>query len=128
MGRNRGGLSRIKDGRIATLTQRKRTPLRSGPLDERDRQATLSGCITSCGLVQLARSELGLWAENPTATVKTTTFDSSSGVRFPVTCLWIRPRVAEASDGKFWFVRDEGVSIHRPPPSRFQQSSPAGRD
>ncbi len=61
-----GGLSRIKDGRITTLTSKNGLPCDTihWTIEDDDRSLWL---YTACGLVRIARSELDAWVADAAA-------------------------------------------------------------
>ncbi len=75
-----GGLSRVKDGRVATLTSKNGLPCDAvhGSMEDDDHSFWL---YMACGLVRIARPELDAWAADPKRTIQATVFDSSDGVR-----------------------------------------------
>ena len=99
-----GGLSRIKDGRIATLTTKNGLPCNEihWSIEDDDHALWLNSV---CGLVRITRSELDAWIANPNRRIDTRVWDASDGVRLssnaPST---YAPRVAKSIDGKIWFV------------------------
>ena len=107
------GLSRIKDGRILTLTSQNGLPCNTVHwMMEDDAQSVW--LYLSCGLVRVGRSELDAWTSHPKQTIQVTVFDSSDGVsshRFPGAHNAV---VAKSADGKLWFVRPGGVSVIDP--------------
>ena len=108
-----GGLSRIKDGHILTLTSQNGLPCNTVHwMMEDDAQSVW--LYLSCGLVRVGRSELEAWTSHPKQTIQVTVFDSSDGVsshRFPGAYNAV---VAKSADGKLWFVRPGGVSVIDP--------------
>jgi signal transduction histidine kinase/ligand-binding sensor domain-containing protein len=117
-----GGLSRIKDGRVLTLTSNNGLPCNTVHW-MRDDDADSAWLYTACGLVRIARSELDAWASRPKQTVKTTVFDSSDGVssqRFT----GYSADVARSADGKLWFLRRGGVSVLDPHDLAFNKLPP----
>jgi ligand-binding sensor domain-containing protein/signal transduction histidine kinase len=107
-----GGLSRVKNGRIATLTSRNGLLCDTvhWAMEDDDHSFWL---YTACGLVRIARPELDGWATDPKRTIKTTVFDNSDGVSSHSLPLY-SPRVAKSSDGKIWFLPLEGLSVIDP--------------
>jgi len=75
-----GVLSRLKDGRVSTLTSRNGLPCDAAHWVMEDDAQSL-WLHTACGLTRIARQELDAWAADPTHPIKTTVFDSSDGVR-----------------------------------------------
>jgi signal transduction histidine kinase/ligand-binding sensor domain-containing protein len=130
VGTEYGGLSRIKDGRIATLTTRNGLPCNTvnGTIEDNDHSLWL---YTSCGLVRIRRSELDAWIADPKRQIERTVWDAADGVRLRSSAASeYGPRVAKSNDGKLWFVTGEGVQVvdpHRlavntlPPPVRIEQ-------
>jgi len=125
-----GGLSRLKDGRIATLTSRNGLPCNTvhWTMEDDDHSFWL---YTACGLVRIARSELDAWIADSKRTIQTTVWDAAAGVRLRSTSpSGYGPRVAKSTDGKLWFVTGEGVQVidprnlpfnKFPPPIRIEQ-------
>jgi signal transduction histidine kinase/ligand-binding sensor domain-containing protein len=109
-----GGLSRVKNGRVATLTSKNGLPCDRIHWAVED-DAHSFWLYTSCGLVRIARSELDAWAADPKRIIQSTTFDSSDGVRLrAIAVSEYTPRVAKASDGKLWFLPFDGVNVIDP--------------
>jgi signal transduction histidine kinase len=131
-----GGLSRVKNGRVATLTSQNGLPCDSVHWAVQD-DAHSFWLYTACGLVRIARSELDAWAADPKRIIKSTTFDSSDGVRLrAIAVSEYTPRVAKASDGKLWFLPFDGVNVidpshipvnKLPPPVHVEQLTADGK-
>jgi ligand-binding sensor domain-containing protein len=118
-----GGLSRIKDGRIATLSSRNGLPCDAVHWTMEDDEHSV-WVYLACGLVRIARSELDAWTRDPKRTVLTTAFDASDGVTsFALGTLW-NPQVVKAADGRIWFVSGDGVSIIDPRHVPFNRLPP----
>ena len=83
----KGGLSRIKDGHIATLTSRNGLPCDAvhWTIEDDDHSFWL---YTACGLVRIARTELDAWIADPKRRVETTVWDAADGVQDPLECGW----------------------------------------
>ena len=125
-----GGLSRIKNGRIATLTIANGLPCNTvnDVIADDDRSLWL---YESCGLVRIARNEVDAWIADPRREVGTTLWDAADGVRLRSSAASeYGPRVAKAVDGKLWFVTGEGMQVidpHHlafntvPPPVRIEE-------
>ncbi|MGO9939587.1 MAG: two-component regulator propeller domain-containing protein [Terracidiphilus sp.] len=107
------GLSRIKDGRIATLTSKNGLPCDTvhWSMEDDDHATWL---YTACGLVRIARSEMDAWVADPRKTVHTTIFDESDGVRINSIGGGYKPLAAKTHDGRIWFITFEGVSVIDP--------------
>jgi ligand-binding sensor domain-containing protein/signal transduction histidine kinase len=107
------GLSRLKNGRIATLTSRNGLPC-DGAHWVREDDARSVWFDTPCGLLRVARSELDAWTTamdhnvNAKPTVHATVFDIADGVQSLATANHFGPQVAKSTDGKLWFLVGEG--------------------
>jgi signal transduction histidine kinase/ligand-binding sensor domain-containing protein len=109
-----GGLSRIKDGHVTTLTTRNGLPCDnvhwSAPGDDGS-----TWLYTVCGLVRITRSQLDAWIANPNQRIETTLWGASDGVRLGVVApSSFGPTVAKSNDGRLWFLVGEGLSIVDP--------------
>src|SRR4030095_8753608 len=108
-----GGLSRIKDGHILTLTTQNGLPCNTVHwMMEDDAQSVW--LYLSCGLVRIGQSELDAWASHPTQTIQVAVLDSSDGVSNHRFTGGYSPLVAKSADGKLWFVQSGGVSVIDP--------------
>ncbi|MGA3306936.1 MAG: two-component regulator propeller domain-containing protein, partial [Stellaceae bacterium] len=119
-----GGLSRVKNGHVATLTSKNGLPCDTvhWAMEDDDQAFWL---YTACGLVRIARPELDAWALDPKRTIQTAVFDSSDGVRtHAVGYSGYSPRVAKAADGKLSFVAGDGVSVLDPRHLPFNKLPP----
>jgi signal transduction histidine kinase/ligand-binding sensor domain-containing protein len=111
-----GGLSRLKKGRIDTLTSRNGLPCNSvhWMLEDDDRSLWL---MTACGLVRVARSELIAWDASPDKAgwkIKPTIFDASDGVTSRPSAGAQTPHAAKSPDGKLWFWNEDGIGMIDP--------------
>ena len=120
-----GGLSRVKDGRVATLTSKNGLPCDTVHWSMEDNEHSV-WLYMGCGLVRIARPELDAWAADPKRTIQATVFDSSDGVRSHATSWGYSPSVAKSTDGKLWFLPFDGVSVIDPHHLHVQQASAAG--
>jgi ligand-binding sensor domain-containing protein/signal transduction histidine kinase len=109
----RTGLSRLKNGRIATLTSKNGLPCDTvhWSIEDDDRSLWL---YTACGLQRIAHSDLEAWATDPKRTVAPAVFDNSDGVRALAYPIGYSPKVAKSLDGKLWFLPGDGASIIDP--------------
>ena len=101
-----GGLSRIKDGRITTLSTANGLPCNTihWTTEDDDRALWL---YTACGLLRIKRGELDAWIADPRRKVEWMLWDAADGVRLTaVSPAYYNPPVAKASDGKLWFLGD----------------------
>jgi signal transduction histidine kinase/ligand-binding sensor domain-containing protein len=124
-----GGLSRLKNGHIATLTSKNGLPcdaVQWGMKDD-DRSLWLN---MACGLVHIPRSDLDAWAagvdkdQDAKRTIQVTVFDSSDGVRSATRAYGYGQVVAKSSDGKLWFLNIDGVGVVDPPHIPFNKLPP----
>ena len=108
-----GGLSRIKDGHITTLSAKNGLPCDKvvAGIEDFDRSTWLN---IGCGLVRITEPELKAWVSDPGRILKLTIFDSSDGVRSHVTGGGFPPLMARSADGRVWFLPWDGVSVINP--------------
>ena len=130
-----GGLSRIKDGRISTLTSRNGLPCDTihWTMEDDDRSLWL---YTACGLVRITRAELDAWVADPQRKIEMTLWDAADGVKLSaVSTAYFNPPVAKSTDGKLWF-RGEGIQVidprhlvvnNLPPPVYIEQVTANGQ-
>jgi len=124
-----GGLSRLKNGRVATLTSRNGLPCDTvhWVIQDNDHSFWL---FTPCGLVRIARSELDAWAaavdqnKDTKPTIQPTVFDSFDGVRSDMGGAHYSPQVARTPDGRIWFLPWDGVSVVDPKNLHFNKLPP----
>lgn len=132
-----GGLSRLRNGRVATLNSKNGLPCDTVHWVMED-DAGSFWLNTACGLVRIARTELDGWAaavdqgNDAQRALQTTAFDSSDGVRTFAADSHYSPTVAKSSDGTLWFTSLEAVSVidprhlafnSLPPPVHIEQIS-----
>ena len=126
-----GGLSRIKDGHISTMTSRNGLPcdVVYWTIEDEEQAVWL---YTMCGLARITRDELDTWVADAKSTIHVKVLDAPDGVG---THSWVeysgsRPQVTKTKDGKIWFITTDGVSIidprhlqvnKLPPPVRIEQ-------
>jgi ligand-binding sensor domain-containing protein len=118
-----GGLSRLKNGRVETLTSQHGLPCDAvhWVMEDDDRSLWL---YMDCGLVRIARRELDAWVDHAKGTIEVTVFDSSDGVRSHAGISSYSPRVTRSADGKLWFLPWDGVSVIDPRHLAFNQLPP----
>src|SRR5271165_3328738 len=119
-----GGLSRIKDGHVATLTTKNGLPCDTihWSMEDDDRSLWL---YTACGLVRITRSELDAWIADPNRRVQTTVWDAADGVRvLAVSPAYYNPPVAKSTDGKLWFLSGDGIHVVDPRHVAFNKLPP----
>jgi signal transduction histidine kinase/ligand-binding sensor domain-containing protein len=117
------GLSRIKDGKVATLTSKNGLPCDSvlWMMEDDDHAFWL---LMPCGLVRLTKSELDAWVGDPNKILSTTVFDNSDGVRTRARAGGFTPHVAKSQDGKIRFAAWDGVSVIDPHHLSFNKLPP----
>src|SRR5580692_11241372 len=108
-----GGLSRIKNGRVLTLTSKNGLPCDAIRWITQDENHSF-WLHMSCGLVRIGRTELDAWAADSRRTVKTTVFDSSDGVPNEPISFRAGSQVARSLDGRMWFQGLGGASVIDP--------------
>jgi PAS domain S-box-containing protein len=109
-----GGLSRIKNGRINTLTTASGLPCNSVHWSTEDNNRSL-WMYTGCGLVRVMREELLAWIADPTHRVAVQRWGAVDGVLLKaVSPAYFNPPVAKAADGKLWIVWGEGIQVIDP--------------
>ncbi len=124
-----GGLSRLKDGRVATLTGKSGLPCDTVHWAMEDDGRSL-WLYTACGLVRVARPELNAWTaavdagKDAPPRIQVTVFDSSDGVRFLPSGIHYSPQVTKSADGKLWFACGDGVGVVDPGHLRVNKIPP----
>ena len=118
-----GGLSRLKDGRIATLSSRNGLPCDTVQWAMEDDAGSV-WLDLPCGLARVPHSELDAWAAGRRQTVNLAVFDSSDGLKSLPTAPGYSPRVAKSRDGKLWFTTATGVSVIDPGHLPFNKLPP----
>ena len=124
-----GGLSRLKDDRVATLTSKNALPCDGvhWVVQDNDQAFWLN---MPCGLVRITRSEIDDWAaaadkdKDTKWTVRATVFESSDGVRSQPLSGGYRPQVTRSSDGRLWFAGMDGASVIDPRHLPFNKLPP----
>ena len=118
-----GGLSRLRGGRITTLTSKNGLPCDTvhWMIEGNDHSIWLN---QPCGLVRIARSELNAWKSDPNRSIQSTVFDSSDGVRARITAGRFGPKVTKSIDGRIWFTPLDGVTIIDPDRLPFNKLPP----
>jgi signal transduction histidine kinase/ligand-binding sensor domain-containing protein len=112
-GATEGGISRIRDGHIDTLTSRNGLPCDTIHWTMRDNSGAL-WANGVCGLIRIDRTELETWIANPTRRIETTFWDASDGVQLQTAPSAYGPFVTKSADGKLWFVATEGIQVVDP--------------
>ena len=117
------GLSRIKDGHVATLTSKNGLPCDKvvATIEDNDHSMWL---YLACGLVRITQSELDAWVVHPNRVLNLEIFDTSDGVRGHVTPGGYQPLMTKSVDGKIWFLPWDGVSVIDPHHIPFNKLPP----
>ena len=130
-----GGLTRIRDGRVETLTAKNGLPCNAVYWAIEDEASSL-WLYSACGLVHITRPELEAWASNPKRLIHTTLFGEADGIRVHALLKPYTPVVTKSPDGKIWFVHLDGVSgidpqhlpfNPLPPPVHIEQVTANGK-
>ena len=114
-----GGLTRLKNGRLNTLTSLNGLPCDSVQWAIQD-DAHFWWLYMPCGLVRIPSAELNAWAatsdrpHQPYRLNHTTVFGPSDGVPLQAFPVPLGPAVAKAQDGRLWFTSFHGLSIVDP--------------
>jgi signal transduction histidine kinase/ligand-binding sensor domain-containing protein len=108
-----GGVSRIKDGRITTLTTNNGLPCHRihWTTEEDDRSLWL---YTACGLVRIPRNQVEAWISDPRRRVEPTLWDATDGAQPEGAPSSFGPTFAKAADGKLWLVTREDIEFVAP--------------
>jgi signal transduction histidine kinase/ligand-binding sensor domain-containing protein len=124
-----GGLSRLKHGRIVTLTSKNGLPCDTVHWSMEDSARDL-WVYSACGLLRIARADLDEWVaavdkdKDTKQAVHATVFDSSDGVRILAIGGHYSPQVAKSPDGRLWFLPWDGASVIDPAHTPFNQVPP----
>jgi signal transduction histidine kinase len=107
------GLSRIANGRIATMTVANGLPCNAVHWVLADDESSY-WMHTRCGLVRIPRGDVTAWTEDPTRSVRATVFDASDGVPLFAFSEPSTPRAAKAVDGRIWFGAGDAIGVVDP--------------
>jgi len=118
-----GGLSLIKEGKVATLISKNGLPCDAvhWSIEDDDHATWL---YMPCGLVRIARSELDAWVSDKKHVIQTTIFDITDGVRTNGIPSGFFPHVTKSPDGRIWFTPRDGVSVIDPRHIPFNKLPP----
>ena len=108
-----GGVSRIKEGRITTLTTSNGLPCDKihWTTEEDDRSLWL---YTACGLLRIPQSQVDAWISDPARRVEPTLWDATDGALPWGSPSSFGPTFAKAADGKLWLVTREDIEVVAP--------------
>jgi signal transduction histidine kinase len=124
-----GGLSRLKNNRIVTLTSANGLPCNTIHWLTQDSEHFV-WLNTTCGLVRIAHGELVAWANSRDQNrdlhemISATVFDSSDGVRSYAYLSGLYPQVGKSPDGRLWFTALDSVSVVDPRHLPFNKLPP----
>jgi signal transduction histidine kinase/ligand-binding sensor domain-containing protein len=129
-----GGLSRLKDGRVTTLSSKNGLPC-DAVLWVTEDDAHSLWLSTACGLIHMERSEVDAWSaavdsasgsqsDHPKRTIHFADLDSSDGVGSSAFLSSSIPQVSKSPDGKLWFVVTDGISVFDPRHLPFNKLPP----
>ena len=121
-----GGVSRIKDGRITTLTTSNGLPCDKihWTTEEDDRSLWL---YTACGLLRIPHSQVDAWISDPAHRVEPTLWDATDGALPWGSPSSFGPTFAKAADGKLWLVTREDIEVVDPPHLALNKIAPPVR-
>jgi len=114
-----GGLSRIRNGRVATLSARSGLPCDSVDWSIED-DADSTWLRTTCGILGIPKAELADWAAavdrgtDARPLFHGTLLDNADGARSSAALSSFSPLVTKAWDGKLWFVAVNGLAALDP--------------
>jgi signal transduction histidine kinase/ligand-binding sensor domain-containing protein len=124
-----GGLSRLDKWTVTTLSRRNGLPCDAVNWAIQDDSGSL-WLNMPCGLVRIAAEDVLAWVNGRTHSITPTVFDAADGVRSESTPSGSNPHVAKATDGRLWFVGQDGANVidprhlplnALPPPVHVQQ-------
>jgi signal transduction histidine kinase/ligand-binding sensor domain-containing protein len=120
-----GGLSRVQDGRVATLSRLNGLPCDAVNWVIEDDADSL-WLDMPCGLVRIDQSDLLAWVNDPKQKIRVAAFGRSDGVSSHSSRTGYSPPVAKTTDGKLWFVptTDNGVGVIDPRHLTFNRFPP----
>jgi signal transduction histidine kinase/ligand-binding sensor domain-containing protein len=122
------GLTRLKNGRVATLSGRNGLPCETVHWAARDDQDSI-WMYLACGLVRVRRADLDAWfdAGDSNRRIQSVVFDASDGIRSHATGTGYSPSVSKSPDGRLWLLPWDGVSVIDPRHLPFNNLSPPVR-
>jgi signal transduction histidine kinase/ligand-binding sensor domain-containing protein len=129
------GVSRINNGRVATLTTANGLPCNTVHWIIEDDLSSY-WMYTQCGLLRVARTDMDSWIADQKRAIRPTRFGVEDGIRLVPILKGFRPAVTKTSDGRIWFVNGEKVSFidpsrvtlnTLPPPVHIEQITADGK-
>jgi signal transduction histidine kinase/streptogramin lyase len=121
---NQEGISRIKDGRVTTLSVANGLPCQTVHWSTLDDHGSL-WLYTVCGLVRVLHDDLAAWIADPGHRISPTLWGAADGVPLLAnTPALFNPPVAKAPDGKLWFTSDADLQVVDPDHLAFNPVPP----
>jgi len=118
------GISRIKDGRVTTLSVANGLPCQGVHWSTVDDHGSM-WMYTVCGLVRILHDDLAAWIADPSHKVAPTLWGAADGVPLLAnTAAFFNPPVAKAPDGKLWFTSDADLQVVDPDHLAFNPVPP----
>ena len=109
-----GGLSRVRDGTVATLTRNNGLPCDSIHWVMPDDAGSL-WLDTPCGLLRVARDQVDAWIADGRHSIAVSIFDAANGARLQAGPPdGYEPFVAKSPDGRLWYVNPNGLNVVDP--------------
>jgi PAS domain S-box-containing protein len=131
-----GGLVRLRDGLLATLTTRNGLPCDRVFWAREDDDHSF-WLLLQCGLARIPRSELEAWAADTNRTISAAIFDNLDGVQIRWNPSYgYTPVATKSKDGRLWFTNWDGISVinprhllrnEPPPPVHIEQIAANGK-
>ena len=118
------GLSRIREGRVSTLTSRNGLPCDGTRWVTEDDKGSF-WLAMACGLVRIAHQEMDAWSSDTNRRIRVTVFDGTDGVVSHAVPDAYSPHVAKSADGRLWFARLDGLSVIDPSRLAVNEVPPA---
>ena len=108
-----GGLSRLNDGRIATLDSKNglRCDRIHALVEDHDGGIWLN---TPCGLQHLTRQDLAAWMTNPAVKLQPKIYSGSDGMHSRALRSGYSRGGAISADGRIWFPATDGIAVVDP--------------
>lgn len=113
-GTGSGGLSRIQDGRVATMSVANGLPCGTVHWSMVDDSGAL-WLLMACGLARVPAADVAAWVADPRHRVTPKVWSTADGVPLQLTPAgYYSPPVAKGADGRIWFVGGSDVHVVTP--------------
>jgi signal transduction histidine kinase/ligand-binding sensor domain-containing protein len=119
----RGGLSRIRDGRVTTLNAQHGLPceaVHATVVDDRGAR----WLYAACGIVRIAADELAAWVHDPTRRIQVTVYDETDGAPLYSSIGSYSPKATVTADGRMWLATYRGGALIDPHRLPFNAAVP----